>query len=226
MNEGHIFDIEGGHTDEGVVYKNYKAFHTGEGICYVSEYGLLDIQEELADLQALYENGEMTDEEYKIARERVIIDGSETRQTIIDQVREAFGDDYMLTDEQVDYFAEDVFCLADWAYIATYLAENFEMDDIIMADDISGGIHFTQFQREAVDNGMTPKEYSERQLSYSELAALDDEFDTAFIVDDDCLDDWSDKGLGANARITYIEERRTGVISGPEEFDCPTQFIR
>jgi hypothetical protein len=71
---------------------------------------------------------------------------------------------------------------------------------------------------------MTPKEYADRQLSYGELAELDAEFDTAFIVDEDCPDDWSDKGLGANARIAYIEDRRTGRISGPEEFDCPEQF--
>lgn len=68
------------------------------------------------------------------------------------------------------------------------------------------------------------EEYTDRELSYSELAELDDEFDAAFIVDEDCEDDWSDNGLGANARIAYIEDRRTGRISGPEEFDCPERF--
>ena len=83
---------------------------------------------------------------------------------------------------------------------------------------------YAYHQYEAVMDEMTPKEYSDRQLSYGELAELDEEFDTAFIVDEDCLDDWSDKGLGENARIAYIEDRRTGVISGPDEFDCPEQF--
>ena len=67
---------------------------------------------------------------------------------------------------------------------------------------------------------MKEENYEDRSLSYGELIELDREFDNAFIVDEDCLDDWSDKGLGANARITYIEQRRTGLISSPEEFDC------
>jgi hypothetical protein len=83
---------------------------------------------------------------------------------------------------------------------------------------------FTYFQYEAVMNDMTPKEFADRQLSYGELAVLDDEFDGAFKVDEDCPDDWSETGLGANARIAYIEDRRTGRISGPEEFDCPERF--
>jgi hypothetical protein len=71
---------------------------------------------------------------------------------------------------------------------------------------------------------MTPKEYADRDLSYGELLELDNEFDAAFIVDEDCEDDWSDNGLGANARLTYVEQRRTGVIDGPEDFDCPEKF--
>lgn len=68
------------------------------------------------------------------------------------------------------------------------------------------------------------KENDDRQLSYGELYELNREFDDAFVVDEDCEDDWSDKGLGANARLAYIEDRRTGVISGPEEFDCPDKW--
>lgn len=232
MLEGRIFDIDGEMSDNGYIFKDHEAFETGNGICYVSEYGLEEIQEELTELEAIYENtkpgdeGYLSDEEYRQAREAVILSVGETRQTIIDQVRETFGDDYLMTDEQVAYFAEDVFGLADWAYICTYLQENFDIDDCIEYDHDKGGGMFTQFQYEAVMNGQTPKEYADRQLSYGELAELDEEFDTAFIVDEDCLDDWSDKGLGANARITYIEERRTGVIDGPEQFNCPPQFVR
>lgn len=68
------------------------------------------------------------------------------------------------------------------------------------------------------------KEEADRQLSYGELYELNREFDDAFVVDEDCEDDWSDKGLGANARLTYIEDRRTGAISGPDEFDCPDKW--
>lgn len=214
----------GGSTDNGVVYKDYEAFKSGVGICYISEYGLEDLEDKLKELNQRKQW--LTAEDYLAERKKILEECGETRQSIIDQVREAFGDDYMLTDEQVAYFAEDVFGLADWACIATYLAENFNLDDCIQYDYEHGGTMFTYFQYEAVMNDMTPKEFADRQLSYGELAVLDEEFDTAFIVDEDCPDDWSDKGLGTNARITYIEERRTGVIDGPDQFDCPPQFVR
>lgn len=161
IDNGHIYDIEGDYTGEGWVFKDMEAFHTGEGICYVSEYGLNAIEEELTDLQARYENGEFTDEEYRFERERVILAGGETRQTIIEQVMDAFVEDYMLTYEQVLYFAEDVFQLAEWAYICTYLAENFDIEDCIEFDHIKGTGIFNQLQYDAVMAGMTPKEYAE-----------------------------------------------------------------
>ena len=217
-----VTNYHGGSTDNGVVYKDYEAFKTGVGICYISEYGLEDLEDKLEQLETRRQF--LSGEEYLTERKKILEECGETRQTIIDQVREAFGDDYQMTDEQVAYFAEDVFGLADWAYISTYLAENFNIEDSIQYDYEHGGTMFTYHQYEAVMNDMTPKKFADRQLSYGELAVLDDEFDTAFIVDEDCEDDWSDKGLGANARISYIEDRRTGRISGPEEFDCPEQF--
>jgi len=161
VDNGHIFDIEGEHTEQGCIFKDSSAFASGEGICYVSEYGLGDIQEELTDLQARYENGEFTDEEYRLEREQAILAGGETRQTIIRQVIEAFGEDYMLSNEQAKYFAEDVFNLADWAYIATYLQENYELDDCIEYD---GDGVFNELQHEAIRAGKTPKEYAEDEL--------------------------------------------------------------
>lgn len=224
LKDGKPYNYEGGNTDQGVVYKDYEAFRTGVGVCYISEYGLEEMEENLVDLEARYANSDMTDEEYWADRERILAVAGETRQSIIDQVREAFGDDYLMTDEQVAYFAEDVFGLADWAYICTYLSENFDIEESIQYDYEHGGTMYTKFQYEAVMNDMTPKEYADRQLSYSELAELDAEFDEAFKVDEDCPDDWSETGLGANARLTYIEWRRTGEISGPADFDCPEQF--
>ena len=162
IDNGHIFDIEGDMSDNGTIFKDYKAFESGEGICYVSEYGLEDIQEQLTDLQARYENGEMSDEEYRLERERIILEVGETRQTIIDLVRADFAEDYLLTDAQIEYFAEDVFELADWACIATYLAENFELDDCIEYDGIRDGGMFSLLQYYAVMEGMTPKEYKEK----------------------------------------------------------------
>lgn len=214
----------GGSTDNGVVYKDYEAFKSGEGICYISEFGLEELEDKLEQLETRRQF--LSGEEYEEERAIILANCGETRQSIIEQVREAFGDDYMMTDEQVAYFAEDAFGLADWASICTYLAENFNIDDCIVYDHEHNDGMFSKFQYEAVMNDMTPKEYADRQLSYGELFELDDEFDAAFIVDEDCIDDWSDKGLGANARITYIEERRTGMIDGPEQFDCPPQFVR
>lgn len=190
-------------SDEGFIFKDKKAFNDNpDEICYIPEcawdYG---------------DNRGMLSVE--LAKKH-----GETRNTIRQQVKDAWGEDYMLTDEQIDYLAEDVFQLADWACIDTYLAENFEIEDVI---EFNSGV-FTQFQKDAVTNEMTPKEYADRQLSYGELIELDREFDDAFIVDEDCVDDWSDKGLGANARLTYIEERRTGLISGPDEFDCDDKW--
>lgn len=225
---GRLFDIEAGRSDEGWIFKDYDAFNTGYGVCYVPEFAFEDMNEELVNLEALYENqkpgdeGYMTDEEYEERREEIIRSHGETRQTIIDQVRDAYAEDYMLTDKQIEHIAAGVLNEADWACIASYLTGDFWLDDDIIYDE--GRDIYTKFQYEAVMDGKTPKEYADRQLSYGELAELDAEFDGAFIVDEDCLDDWSDKGLGANARIAYVEDRRTGVISGPDEFDCPEQF--
>lgn len=224
ISNGHIFDIEEGYTGEGYIYKDYDAFKSGEGICYVSEFGLEEIRKNLTDLEARYENGEMSNEEYRVEREKIILEGGETRQTIIDQVWDAWGEEYMLTDEQVEYFARDVFGLAEWAGIATYLAENFELDDCIEFDNIKNGGIFTQFQRDAIANEMSPKEYANRELSYEEYSEICNEFYDAFVVDDECEDDWSENGLGANALITYVDERKTGMIAGPEEFDCDEKW--
>ena len=150
----------GGSTDNGVVYKDYEAFKTGVGICYISEYGLEDLEDKLDELDQ--RKRFLTGEEYLAERAEILEHCGETRQSIIDQVRDAFGDDYMLTDEQVEYFASDVFQLADWAYISTYLAENFDLDDLIEFDhkyNPEGRRLFSNFQYEAVMHDMYPSEY-------------------------------------------------------------------
>lgn len=149
----------GGSTDNGVVYKDCEAFNTGEGICYISEFGLEDLEEKLGELDQRKQF--LTGEEYLAERKKILQECGETRQTIIDQVKEAFGDDYLMTEAQLEYFADDVFGLADWASICTYLAENFEIDDCVQFDEITGRGMFTDFQHEAVAQGMTPKEYKE-----------------------------------------------------------------
>ena len=231
MEDGKIYGYYPSSSDQGYIYKDFEAFKSGEGICYISEYGIQELNEELADLEARHENitdpddeNFLSDEEYLEERADILRHCGETRQTIIDQILEAYGEDYMLTDEQAEYLAEQLLYEADWAYICTYIAEDMWIDDAIEFADITRPGLFTRHQHEAVMEGQTPSEYADRQLSYGELAELDEEFDTAFIVDEDCHDDKSEKGLGANARLTYIEERRIGLISGPAEFDCPEEF--
>lgn len=167
VSDGRIVDYEGGNTDNGVVFKDYEAFRTGKGICYISEYGLEELHQRLTDLNFRHdnitdENDEdfLPDKEYEEDMESILAECGETRQSIIDQVQEAFGDDYLMTDEQVEYFAEDVFQIADWACIATYLAEDFEIEDCIEYDHIKGGGMFSELQYEAVMFAMTPKAYA------------------------------------------------------------------
>lgn len=229
VQDGRIVDYEGGATENGVVFKDYEAFKSGKGVCYISEYALEELHQRLADLEIRHDSINnpddedfLPDKEYEEDREDILANCGETRQSIIEEVREAFADDYMLTEKQIEYLAEALFWEADWSYIATVINNDYWIYDAI--DFGYDGGHFTRFQYEAITNGQTPKEYADRQLSYDELAELDNEFDEAFIVDEDCEDDWSDKGLGANARIAYVEDRRTGVIDGPAEFDCPEQF--
>lgn len=197
-----LIGFQGDYNGEGYVFKDILAFEERpDDICYIPE-GSFDDKGEFADFISV--------EEAKTL--------GETHKTIADQVRDAWGEDYMLTDEQVEYFTKDVFGIAEWACIATYLAENYELDDSIEFDGIKDGGIYTKFQYEAVMNGMTPKEYAERSLSYGEIIQFDEEFDEAFVHDDDCPDDESENGLGVNARITYQLERRDGSVSGPEEF--------
>ena len=196
-------------SNEGFIFKDEDAFKNNpDEICYIPEHAWDDVEDE---------HGIMSPE---LAKKL-----GETRNTIRQQIKDAWGEDYMLTDEQIDYFAWDVFRIAEWACISTYLTENYVIEESIgfYCDDYEEDI-FTKFQREAIINGMTPKEYSERSLSYEELIQFGEEFENAFIQDKDCSDDWSDKGLGDNALLTYIEERRTGVISGPDEFNCDNKW--
>ena len=160
IENGNIVNYEGGSTDNGWVFKDYEAFKTGVGICYIGEFGLEELEEKLDELNQ--RKKWLTAEDYLAEREKILDECGETRQSIIDQVREAFGDDYMLTDEQVEYFAGDVFQLADWAYISTYLAENFDLEDLIEFDhdyNPEGRRLFNDFQYEAVMNNMYPSEY-------------------------------------------------------------------
>lgn len=169
LDNGRIYDIKGDYTDEGYVYKDWDAFESGEGICYISELELNEVFQELTDLKAIYENANpgdenyMSDEQYREAREEIILGAGETRTSIIDQIRCAYEDSYLLTEEQIEHIARSILYEADWACIATYLTDDFTIDDIIEFDDYSKKKVFRPEQYEAVMAGMTPKEYQEKK---------------------------------------------------------------
>lgn len=81
----------GGRTEDGFAYKDDKAYESGVGVCYVSEYGL-DEQE-----------GETRQSIFDMVREAIQ------------------DNDLPVYAEFVKSIADDLYYNADWAYISTYL---------------------------------------------------------------------------------------------------------
>lgn len=214
-NNDNLIGYEGNYNGEGFIYKDEDAFvNNPDEICYISESVFPEADEE-----------EAYDHEYGMVSVDIALKYGDTRKTIAEQIADGYREDYMLTDEQIDRCTESVFQDLEWSCVATNITESFWIEDLIdFSYDMASETVFTKFQYEAIMNGMTPKEYADRDLSYSELAQFGEEFENAFIQDKDCPDDWSDNGLGDNALLTYIEERRTGVISGPDEFNCDDKW--
>lgn len=140
-DNGVLLGYEAGRTDEGMIFKDEDAFlNHPDKICYIPEVAFDD--KWFIPVAAAKDEGE-------------------TRDTIIKQVKDTFAEDYLLTEKQVEFYAEDVFYFAEWACICTYLAENFDLWDAIAWDDERGNGLFSQFQKEAIKNQMTPKEWQE-----------------------------------------------------------------
>ena len=100
-DNGNIIAYNGGATDQGWVYKDYDAWKSGAGICYISEYGLEDYEEEAERLSG--------DELVRFLKDNTSI--GYTRQDLIDLC----GGDESL--------AESLFYDLDWQYPETLLAE-------------------------------------------------------------------------------------------------------
>ena len=163
IRDGKVYDYEGGETDEGIVFKDYDAFRKGEGVCYIPEMELEAIHEALADLEDRYENitdpddeDYVGDAEYWEDRASILADCGITREDIIQGVLDSYGEDFLLTREQAECIAADLFEEMDWACLATYIT-----DDLFMEDEIlyRGEELFTELQVEAVKEGKTPREY-------------------------------------------------------------------
>ena len=162
MENGKIYDYEGGYTGEGLVYKDYEAFQTGRGVCYMSELELNALHEDLTDLEAAYENSEMSVGDYWAERAEILQGHGETRESILYHIREAYQDDYLLTDKQVEHIARSILNEADWASISTYISDDFMIEDIIEFDDFRQEHIFRPEQYEAVMAGVYPREYKEK----------------------------------------------------------------
>lgn len=136
-DKGVFVGYKPGESDEGLIYKDECAFEIyPDKICYIPEYAF---EGEIMSLEDAKMHGY-------------------TAEDIRRAVREKYAEEYMLTEEQIEYYAEDIFYLAEWAHIETYL-QDAPIWDAIECDDERGNGHFTEFQKEAIAHDMTPLEW-------------------------------------------------------------------
>lgn len=122
---------------EGYVYKDADAFNNNpDEVCYIAEHAFDYAGPD--DILSVADIG----------------DNAETRNTIIDKVLCKFGEDYKLTHEQAELFAEDLFSIAEWAFIETYIAENIDIEAFIISSYESGTGDFTEEQYKLAFNGL------------------------------------------------------------------------
>ena len=99
----------GGYTDNGECYKDLSAWESGEGVIYISEYQLKDLEEGIVEENELW-----------------------TKQTWFDWVKDEVTS-YLYTEENIsddfiEYIALDILELADWQDLTTLFNE-FEQTD-------------------------------------------------------------------------------------------------
>ena len=137
-DHGKLIGYEGGQTEQGVVFKDRTAFFgNADAVCYVPEYGFPE------------EN-----KGYYGGVDEVV---SYTRNQICEAIDDAWGELYLLTDEQIQYLATVIFTIADWACIETICSEDVHIDTEIEREDKI----FTKLQQAAVKRGMYPALYAE-----------------------------------------------------------------
>ena len=108
-----INTYKGGPTDNGWCFKDTDAWESGKGICYIGEYGLNDIKEQLAELSIEYDNTDMTEEEYNDRKNLIFSDNGYTREQIVE----------MCGGEGFDKLAESIFYEVDWQSPETLFSE-------------------------------------------------------------------------------------------------------
>lgn len=109
IQDEEIIGYYGEYADEGVIYKDYDAFETGQGVCYINEYGFDNAEQNAGELF------EFEMKEYA------------TSQGVVDNpyfATEGYTRDGILAiaggDEKL---AEELFCCVSWQCVETLLDE-------------------------------------------------------------------------------------------------------
>ncbi len=110
---GKVLSYTGESTFNGVCYKDKKAFGEKKGICYISEFGLEQIEDDLADLKEKFIFNELTREEYEESREEVFKNNGWTYEDLLN----------LVGGEGFEKVAEFVFNMVDWQSPETYWDE-------------------------------------------------------------------------------------------------------
>lgn len=120
MDDGTII-YEGRRSSEGTIYKDYNAFKSGMGICYISEYGLLYGR----DLKV---NDELIEGHFWSS----LGNKGDTRKGMQEQVQQELKN-LGIKLSRTEEILEKLFDSCQWAYFATYVSEicdwDFENED-------------------------------------------------------------------------------------------------
>lgn len=221
VGEIHIIDgvkhYVGGMNQEGECFKDLNAWETGQGVIFIGEYQLADLEGE--DLW--------------------------TRDSWLDWVRQELAPDY--NDEQfIQYVAKQVLEACDWTDLSTELDECLEDIDEIWdewftsthTDQKTIEIPITEYGQEFIEsaNNLTTNELQSiydflrqgaRALLSRHLSAITPNANGEQILDTCIILEWGLFGLSTNdmPRVTRIRQHQGGEINitidgaGEDDFD-------
>lgn len=108
-----INTYKGDYTDNGYCFKDTEAWKSGEGICYIGEYALAGIDEQVEELEEELENGQISEEEFKNQKIALFADNGYTREQIVE----------MCGGKGFEKLAESIFYEVDWQEPQTLFSE-------------------------------------------------------------------------------------------------------
>lgn len=121
MQDGKIIGYEIENTGEGFAFKDYEAFKTGKGVCYISEHEFEDLEEELQSLRQMYGEDYLQIPEYNEDANHILESVGWTREKLINLVG---GPGF-------EELAFDVLKAVDWQSPETYFNEiNIDETDL------------------------------------------------------------------------------------------------